>query len=261
MGFTRLSAPWGIALLSLTLAACGRDDSPSRLTGYEWTLTSAIDGGGEPIALLQPDAGGRYGVSLSFDDKQILIHSGCNTLSGAYALRKDQLRLGEMRVTDAGCIDRRRMDMDLAVQSRLNGNLMRMTDGTSAAPRLILVNAAGDRFQFGGKRAAQPRSSEPGEFVYLEIAAEPIACPTPDAPARQCLYARERGAPDLANDAVPPGDWQVLYRDITGYEHTPGMREVVYVKRFIVKNPPPGMSSVAHVLERVVESTPQPPRS
>ena len=54
--------------------------------------------------------------------------------------------------------------------------------------------------------------------------------------------------------AGEPGEWQPLFQDIEGFTHTPGTRNVVRVNRYTVANPPADGSSVAYVLDMVVES-------
>ena len=50
------------------------------------------------------------------------------------------------------------------------------------------------------------------------------------------------------------GEWQFLYQDIEGYAHEPGMRNVLRLNRYTIANPPADGSSVAYVLDMVVES-------
>jgi hypothetical protein len=51
-----------------------------------------------------------------------------------------------------------------------------------------------------------------------------------------------------------PGLWQTLAQPIEGYEHHPGVRNVLRAKRYVVASPPADASSVAYVLDMVVES-------
>ena len=51
-----------------------------------------------------------------------------------------------------------------------------------------------------------------------------------------------------------PGEWQLLYQDIAGYTHEDGVRNVLRVKRYVVKNPPADAPATALVLDMVVES-------
>ena len=45
-----------------------------------------------------------------------------------------------------------------------------------------------------------------------------------------------------------------FYGDIEGYAHEAGIRNVLRVKRYTIKNPPADGSSLAYVLDMVVES-------
>jgi hypothetical protein len=73
-------------------------------------------------------------------------------------------------------------------------------------------------------------------------------------PNAQCLLVRERFFDEQGLAAGTPGQWQPLNQDIEGYTHTPGIRNVVRVKRFTIKNPPADGPSTAYVLDLVVES-------
>jgi hypothetical protein len=50
-------------------------------------------------------------------------------------------------------------------------------------------------------------------------------------------------------------EWQPLYEGIQGFDHEPGFNYVLQVRRTRVRNPPPGGSSVAYHLVRVIEKT------
>ena len=47
---------------------------------------------------------------------------------------------------------------------------------------------------------------------------------------------------------------QPLDQDIEGYTHEDGVRNVLRLKRYTVKNPPADGSSIGYVLDMVVES-------
>ena len=51
-----------------------------------------------------------------------------------------------------------------------------------------------------------------------------------------------------------PGKFENFYGNIEGYTHEDGVRNVVRVKRYEVKNPPADAPSQAYVLDMVVES-------
>ena len=70
----------------------------------------------------------------------------------------------------------------------------------------------------------------------------------------QCLQVRELKYDKNGVAVGTPGEWQPLSQNIEGYTHEAGIRNVLRVKRFNVKNPPAGAPSTAYVLDLVVES-------
>ena len=51
-----------------------------------------------------------------------------------------------------------------------------------------------------------------------------------------------------------PGAFGNFYARIEGYSHEPGIRNVLRVDRYTIKNPPADASKYAYVLDMVVES-------
>ena len=121
------------------------------------------------------------------------------------------------------------------------------------APKLSLAADNGDTLVFTGEPTAETRYGSAGETVFLEVAAEAKPCSHPLIPNKQCLQVRERkyGQNGVVQST---GEWQPLYQDIEGYTHEPGIRNVLRVKRFTLKNPPADAPSTAYVLDMVVES-------
>ncbi|MEO7930741.1 MAG: DUF4377 domain-containing protein, partial [Lysobacter sp.] len=73
-------------------------------------------------------------------------------------------------------------------------------------------------------------------------------------PDKQCLQVREV---TYGEDGLPsgtPGKWEPLNQDIEGYTHEAGVRNVLRLKRYPIANPPADGSSIAYVLDMVVES-------
>src|SRR5690606_9600260 len=94
----------------------------------------------------------------------------------------------------------------------------------SAPPRLHLVSASGERSSWVGEASAQTRYGGPGERVFLEVAPQRVACSHPMMPDHRCLRVREIRYDENGIKQSPPGDWQLLYEDIEGYTHEPGVR-------------------------------------
>ena len=228
----------------------GPASSSVALEAYHWDLTSATDQRGQAIAALQPVAG--KPLRLDFAKGRIGISGGCNRIGGAYEYSGTALRLQQLAQTQMACEDRRLMDADAAVTSRLQGELQTKIDA-GATPRLQLLAADGGRLVFEGSPTPQTRHGSEGTTVFLEVAPQRVPCPHPLIRDMQCLQVRERV---YAGDGTlsSQGEWQPLYQEIEGYTHAPGTRNVLRLKRFTVKNPPADASAVAYVLDMVVES-------
>ncbi|MDL2286883.1 DUF4377 domain-containing protein [Desulfococcaceae bacterium OttesenSCG-928-F15] len=93
-----------------------------------------------------------------------------------------------------------------------------------------------------------------GETIFLEVAAQTRACSHPLNPTKPCLQIREIYYDKSGIKTGNSGDFENLYQPIEGYTHTPGIRNVLRVKRFKVQNPAADASSIAYVLDLVVES-------
>ena len=72
-------------------------------------------------------------------------------------------------------------------------------------------------------------------------------------PDYRCLHVREIAYDDQGLK-IGEGEWQFFYQEIEGYTHEPGVRNVLRLDRFNVANPPADGSSIACVLDMVVES-------
>ena len=70
----------------------------------------------------------------------------------------------------------------------------------------------------------------------------------------QCLWVRELEYDDKGLKAGDPGPFGNFYETIEGYTHEPGVRNVLRVNRYAIKNPPADAPSQAYVLDMVVES-------
>jgi hypothetical protein len=90
--------------------------------------------------------------------------------------------------------------------------------------------------------------------LFLEVAAQTVPCqPGAGAPA-QCLQVRERRFDDKGLRIDPPGEWRAFYGSIDGYTHTPGVRNVLRLKRYQRGTVPADASAYIYVLDLVVES-------
>lgn len=229
------------------------------LGGYRWTVETATDKAGKPIAVLQRE--GKYALTLSFVKDRLGVSGGCNHVGAQYAIKGAQLEVKEFQTTLMACQDPRMMQMDTAISQQLQGRNTFAIEGDASQPRLRLTTAAGGSLNLSGEATAETRYGGAGATVFLEVDAQRRACPHPLIRDHQCLWVRERSY-DANGVALKPSDeWHFLYQDIEGYTHEAGIRNVVRVKKFQIKNPPADAPSVAYVLDMVVESEMVPPPS
>lgn len=226
-------------------------DTPALLPQYHWQLTDANDAQGKRIDALFARAD--KPVQLDFRDGRLGVSNTCNRMGGTYTLSDGSVTVGRLASTMMACTDDALMALDQEVGKRLEGTLKLAATQDDAA-RLTLTTATGDTLVFTGDPTVETRYGGPGERVFLEVAAETKPCSHPLIPDKQCLQVREIQYDDKGLKVGTPGAFEHFYDSIEGYTHEPGIRNVLRVDRFTVKNPPADASSSAYVLDMVVES-------
>lgn len=93
----------------------------------------------------------------------------------------------------------------------------------------------------------------PPTRIFLEVAAQTVACTHPVSGASRCLQVRERRFDAQGLAVGMPGEWRPFYDPIEGYAHQPGVRNVLRLKRFD-RGALAGASPFVFVLDLVVES-------
>lgn len=227
------------------------------LDGYRWTIETATDAAGKPIPLLQRE--GKYALRLSFAENRLGVSGGCNHIGAQYTAGDGQLRVKSFQTTLMACQDARLMQMDTAISQQLEGSNRFAIEGEPPQPRLRLTTASGASLNLIGEATAETRYGGPGQTVFLEVDAQRRSCPHPLMRDHQCLWVRERRYDANGVAQKPSEDWHFMYQDIEGYQHEAGVRNVVRVKKFEIKNPPADAPSAAYVLDMVVESELVPP--
>ncbi|MFT4066034.1 DUF4377 domain-containing protein [Paraburkholderia sp.] len=243
------SAPGTSATAAASAPSAG---GTTLLSQYHWQLNNAIDSKGSRIDALfvRPD----QPVQLDFGADRLNVVNSCNNMGAGYSVRKGRLQIGPMMSTMMACHDPALSALDDAISQRLRGSVGVNLLSRDNAPRLQLVTDSGDTLSFTGVPTAETRYGGPGERAFLEVAAQTVPCNHPLIPGKQCLLVRERHFDEQGLPSGTPGEWQPLNQDIEGYTHTPGIRNVLRVKRFNISNPPADGPSVAYVLDLVVES-------
>jgi heat shock protein HslJ len=222
------------------------------LIQYIWQLSDATDRAGKRIDVLFARAD--KPVALMFHADRISVTNSCNAMSGGYSINAGKLEIGAMAHTLMACADPSLSALDSAIGQRLQGNLKMSLQADGTAPRLQLLADNGDTLSFTGRPTAETRYGGPGDTIFLEVAAQTVPCNHPLIPNKQCLSVRERHYDEHGLQTGTPGDWQPLNQDIDGYTHEDGIRNVLRVKRYTIKNAPADAPSTAYVLDTVVES-------
>ena len=226
-------------------------DLAAELPHFHWRLQDATDASGKRIDALFARA--ELPLQLDFRDGRIAVANTCNRMMGRYATSAGTLTVERLASTMMACVDPRLMALDREAGARLQGPLaMGLVAGD--APRLTLRNAAGDQLTFAGTPTPETRYGGPGERIFLEVAAQTAPCSHPLIPDMQCLQVRELQYDDKGLKVGDPGPFGNFYATIEGYTHEPGVRNVLRVDRYEIKDPPADAPSQAFVLDMVVES-------
>ena len=229
-------------------AASGLADQLAR---YHWRLQDASDAKGQRIDALFARAD--LPLQLDFKDGRIGIGNSCNRIGGGFSAIAAGITVGPLASTRMACADPKLMALDGEISKRLEGPLTLLL-AESEPPQLRMTNQAGDTLSFSAEPTAETRYGGTGQRVFLEVAAQTQPCHHPLIPDMQCLQVREITYDDKGVKTGTPGEFQHFYSDIEGYTHQPGTRNVLRVNRYTIANPPADASSLAYVLDMVVES-------
>jgi heat shock protein HslJ len=222
----------------------------SALGGHRWVLASATDAAGARIDALFPE--GSKGLALAFADGSAALSGGCNRMSGGFQVdAQGRLAIAPMRATMMACAQPL-MQADEAA-GRLLAQPQRWRIEPGEPPRLLLESDAGSSTWIG-EATPGTRFGGPGETVLLEVAPQRVACHHPMIPEYRCLWVREVRFDADGVRQPPPGEWQLLYEDIEGFDFREGERKVLRLKKFQRTPTPADASSIAYVLDMVVES-------
>ncbi len=226
-----------------------REDLTKILENHLWTLVSATDSGNRRHDVLFPVAD--HPFVFSFSGAALNTKGLCNSLRGSYQIEKGQLIIGPMAATMMAC-DPALMKADTALAGILAQPLQfNLVEDTQ--PQLRLVTASNESLLFKGQATPEALYG-PGTLIFLEVASERVPCTHPLRAETMCLQVRERVFDKQGLMVGSPGEWRPLYEDIEGYQHTPGQRDVLRIKRFQRQAAPADAPSTVYVLDLVVES-------
>ncbi len=239
-----------VALLPLSLMACQtvqnvtdnvisqiNTTAAKNLTEYNWTYQGSK--ASKPLV-------------LSFDDNQRLsIQTGCNNQGGTWKVEGNTILTSPLTSTMMACADdlmqQERLSADIFSEKKVPFTLSTQNDQAI----LTITDSKGQKYTFLGKMTAEAKYQSEGKIVFLEISPQTKSC-TGVAP-QTCMQVREIKYDDKGIKTYADKNWSLYYGQIEDFEHNPNQRVIVRVKRFDIKNPAADQSSIADVLDMVVE--------
>jgi heat shock protein HslJ len=214
-----------------------------------WTLQSGTEASGQPIdGLMVPG----QAFQLRFDGARLAVTGGCNSMNGSWRLSpQGQLMVGRLAATMKAC-EPALMKADAALSAVLEQHLdVQLQSGP--APSLRLVSPTRQTLALAGQPTLESLHGKP-TTLFLEVAAQTVPCQPGAGAPTQCLQVRDRRFDKQGLRIEPPGEWRAFYGQIDGYTHTPGVRNVLRVKRYKRSQVPADASAYLYVLDLVVES-------
>lgn len=238
-------APGGSLALLSGVEAGGDAVTPQLLVDHRWRLDAATQAGGQRIDALFPT---ERPFEFGFEAERLVVTGGCNGLRGGYRFDDEgRFVAGAMASTLMAC-DEPLMQADRSLAALLSKPL-RPVLVRGSEPTLALVSADDEVLVLVGRKTPEALYG-PATRVFLEVAAQTVPCPEPDA-GSQCLSVREIRFDDQGLRAGEPGEWQAFVGSIEGFTHEPGIRSIVRVNRHQRAD---GAGQPVHVLDLVVES-------
>ncbi len=227
-----------------------RQDLGDMLEDHRWMLVDATNADNQRIDALFSDP--ERSFAFQFAGSRLHVQGGCNGFRGAFAIgADDRLEVTGGISTMMACAAPL-MQADAAL-SALMAEPLEMVLIRGAQPTLVLLTEAGDALVLKGELTPEARFGAP-TTVFLEVAAETAECEASERGDGLCLLVRERTFDEQGVLVGTPSEWRAFSADIDGYQHEPGIRNVLRVKRFEPAAGPDMPHGPIYVLDLVVES-------
>lgn len=248
---------------SLALTACTHADSIQKthepldatktLTAYHWLFTKAVNPNGDDDMQWQQAQKQETPVSLVFSDDGVGVTGLCNRMGAEYRLNNSKITISNMISTQMYCSDKALMDLEQSIGGYLPNAVTWQIEQTADAPNLILRFDDKSQWILQGEATAETKYGHAAEIIFLEVAPQTKPCLHPLLGDSLCLQTRtiEYNEQGLKQSQ---GDWQNLYQTIEDYKHTPGVRNILRLKRYQDKNATDEISKYVYILDMVVES-------
>ncbi len=220
------------------------------LEDHRWMLVDATDAANQRIDAMFPDP--ERSFELHFAESRLHAQGGCNGFRGAFTIDADsRLEVTGAISTMMACAAPL-MEADAALSARMAEPLETVLV-RGPQPTLVLLTPAGDALVLKGDLPPEARYGA-STRVFLEVAAQTVACEASLREDGRCLQVREISFDEQGLRVDTPSEWQVFTTDIEGYQHEPGIRNVLRLKRFEPTAGPDGPAGPIYVLDLVVES-------
>ncbi|MDO5667048.1 MAG: META and DUF4377 domain-containing protein [Alcaligenaceae bacterium] len=228
-------------------------NSTNKLTEYHWHFSKALKANGDMDHAWSLSQQQSKPLSLNFAHNSVGISGLCNAMGAEYQLNSSSIKFDNIISTQMYCSDKALMDREHTFSRRLPTVSTWQIQQGSETPHLILTFDDGAQWLWEGIIKAETKYGNAAEIVFLEVAPQTKPCIHPLLGESKCLQTRtvdynERGLKQSH------GNWQNFYQTIQNYEHTPGLRQVLRLKRFDNKNARDNISRYVFILDMVVES-------
>lgn len=229
--------------------------SPAQeLENYQWTQVNIIQSNGQSQSAFHSAQGGP--VTLNFSDDQMMLAGLCNNLIAAYQVNGDRITISSPISTMKACGDAELMRYEQQVGQALPSierwSLLK-SDTTDAIPVLTLHFTDGTQWRLQGEQTLAAKYGVEPVRVFLEIEPATVDCTTSSGTMQQCLRVREIVYSEQGLQ-TSTGPWLDYYGQIEGYEHTPGLRQIIRLNRYPLANAPAGSAAYVDELDMVVQS-------
>ena len=240
------------------LSACAGTTAPmpsqpvtNQLQAYYWDLQSTQTPQGAASSGWQLPK--RPALRLQFSADRVMLQNLCNLANASYQYSSKSTTVQHPVATLRACAEPGLMELERRVLAQLPNTKQLHYSDSAQGPRLSVEFADGSRWHFTGQPTPQTRYGSAPERVFLEVAAQRVACNHPLIPNASCLQVREvRYADNGVKQSS--GQWEAFFGDIEGYTHQPGVRNILRLERYKISKPMADGPSIAYVLDMVVET-------
>lgn len=191
-------------------------------------------------------------------EQRVGVQGLCNTLSGGYSLKGDEIAIQQMISTRMMCSDESLMQLEnyvgqvlpAAQQWSVQGLELDSKQWANATPVLKLIFSNGMQWQLQGQPTAETRFGQAGETSFLEVQPTLEACKAQDGDCytvRQLQY-NEQGL------QTTTGPWmQISTQQLQGFVPEPNVQSVIRTQRYTEKGTA-GEERPVYVFDMLVES-------